>query len=54
MSAACGVNNMSVWWFGAQIHCNTGEFSPEAEATPCEVEPTGMNSDFYRCCCDQN
>ncbi len=53
VTAGCGVDQMSVWWFGALSHCTSGEFSPEAEANACQVEPTGMNSDFYRCCCEQ-
>ena len=53
-TAACGDENMSVWWFGNSVDCESGIFSPEAEANACEVEPNGMNSFFYRCCCDQN
>ncbi len=53
-TAACGDENMSVWWFGISIDCESGTFSPESEANACETEPTGMNSEYYRCCCDQN
>lgn len=53
-TAACGIENMSVWWFGSQVECDAGEFSTEAEANACEVEPNGMNDEYYRCCCEQN
>jgi hypothetical protein len=53
-TAACGDDQMSIWWFGNLPDCESGIFSPEAEANACEVEPNGMNSFFYRCCCDQN
>jgi hypothetical protein len=52
-TAACGDHDMSVWWFGSEVECDAGEFSTESEANACEVEPNGMNDEFYRCCCDQ-
>lgn len=53
VTAGCGDSQMSVRWFSALVHCEGGTFSTEAESTPCETEPNGMNSDFYRCCCAQ-
>lgn len=52
--ATSSCSGLSVLWFSSMAECEVGEPSNQGEATPCEVEPTGMNSLFYRCCCDQN
>ncbi len=54
MTGSCGEDAASIAYYPALDTCETGSFVAEVELTACETEPNGMNSDFYRCCCDQS
>ncbi len=54
VTAGCGDSQDSVRWYAFDLGCEQNSDITQGEATACETEPNGMNSDFYRCCCDQN